>query len=307
MQERIDVAADQKMSTTNGLVTPRDSQPALAQRLAFKAFEIEEPADIYFFRPLGFMVARCAAALGITPSQLTGFSMLIGIAGGALLYDPRLGLPGFALLLIHSVFDSADGQLARLTSQVSEFGRVLDGVAGYVTHAAIYIAIVAGSIHMGHTSIIGWALLAAVANIIHAQMYDYHRHHYALIVLKGTIPRDDPTQIGPSSISWLYRSYLAIQSLLNFSHTVVEARIAERSATGIVHDDDRARYQACFRWPVLGWNFLGDNVRFCAIGVLAYLQRVDLFLAFVLVPMNLVFIALWFWQRNADRKFLATG
>lgn len=293
------------MSTSNGLVTPRDSQPVLAQRLAFKAFEIEEPADIYFFRPLGFLVARCAAAFGVTPTQLTSFSMLIGIAGGLLLCDPRLGLPGFALLVIHSVFDSADGQLARMTSQVTEFGRVLDGVAGYVTHAAIYISIVAGSVHRGNATIIGWAALAAIANSIHAQMYDYHRHHYASIVLKGVLPHDDPAKIGSSPISWLYRGYLAIQSSLNSSHAAVESLIAERSTAGLVGEDDRARYRTCFRWPVLGWNLLGDNVRFCAIGVLACFHRIDLFFAFVLVPMNLAWITLSYWQRSADRKYLA--
>ena len=50
--------------------------------------------------------------------------MLVGITGGALLYGERLGLLGFALLIIYSIFDSADGQLARLTARVTELGRV---------------------------------------------------------------------------------------------------------------------------------------------------------------------------------------
>ena len=54
-----------------------------------------------------------------------------------------------------------------------------------------------------------------------------------------------------------------------------------------------------------GWNLLGDNTRFYAIGVLVCLHRTELFFAFVLLPMNLAFIALWLWQRSADRKFLA--
>ena len=70
--------------------------------------------------------------------------MLIGIAGGALLYNERLGFLAFALLILYSILDSADGQLARMTGQVTELGRVLDGVGGYLTHAAIYIAIVGG-------------------------------------------------------------------------------------------------------------------------------------------------------------------
>src|SRR5205823_3146233 len=64
------------------------------------------------------------------------------------------------------------------------------------------------------------------------------------------------------------------------------------------------RYRDCFYWPMRGWNLLGDNTRFYAIGVLAWLHRLDLFFIFILVPMNLALIALWLWQRRADRRFL---
>ena len=67
----------------------------------------------------------------MTPIQLTLLGMLIGIAGGALLYGERLGFLAFALLIIYGIIDSADGQLARMTGQVTELGRVLDGVSGY--------------------------------------------------------------------------------------------------------------------------------------------------------------------------------
>jgi phosphatidylglycerophosphate synthase len=286
---------------------PRAGQPVFAQGLAFKAYEIEELADVYFFRPLGFIVARCAAALGVTPIQLTILSMLAGVSGGALLCGERFGLFGFALLIIYSVFDSADGQLARLTGRVTELGRVLDGVGGYVTHAAIYISIPAGLLQRGESSaIIIWAGLAAIANVAQAQMYEYHRHHYAIIVVRRLVPRDDPAKIASPWIRWLYRWYLAIQQMLNGLHVEVESVIAARSTAGAVREDDRARYRDCFYRPVRGWNLLGDNTRFYAIGVLICLHRIDLFFAFVLVPMNLALIALWFWQRSADRKFLAS-
>ena len=287
-------------------MTPPDGQSVLAQRLAFKAFEIEGPLDVYFFRPLGFVLARGAALLSITPIQLTILSIFIGIAGGGLLYREDLELLGFALLIIHSVFDSADGQLARLTDRVTELGRVLDGVSGYMTHAAIYISICTGVLLRGGSpSILVLAALAVIANILQAQMYEYHRHHYAAIVIKKFIPRDDPEKIGSSWMKELYRGYLAIQRQLNYLHVEVESLIATRSTAGSVREDDRIRYRECFRWPAQGWNLLSDNLRFAAIGVLACFDRIDLFFAFVLVPMNLALIALWFWQRQADRKFLA--
>jgi len=253
------------------------------------------------------MVARCAGALGVTPIQLTIFSMLFGIAGGALLYNEGLGLLGFALLIIYSVFDSADGQLARLTARVTELGRVLDGVGGYVTHAAIYISISAGLLQRGESAaIIILAALAAIANAVQAQMYDYHRHHYAMIVVKSFVPRDDPAKIPSARMRWLYRGYLAIQQMFNHLHLEVESLIAARATAGAVREDDRASYRDCFCRPMRGWNLLGDNIRFCAIGVLACLHRIDLFFAFILVPMNLALITLWFWQRSADHKFLAS-
>ncbi len=287
-------------------MTPSTDPAAPARGLAFQAREIEELADVYFFRPLGILVARPAAALGLTPIQLTLFSGLIGLLGGALLYDQRLGLLGFALLIIYGIFDSADGQLARLTNQSSELGRVLDGVVGYFVYAAIYLAIAFGVTERGgRDTIFVWMFLALFANVVQAQMYDYHRHHYVLIVVRGRFVRDDPAKISSPLIRWIYDRYLSVQSALNGLHVEVETAIAARATDGVVREEDRARYRECFYWPVRGWNLLGDNTRFYAIGILAWFHRLDLFFAFLVLPMSAALIALWLWQRQADRKFLA--
>ena len=292
------------LSTSNGLVTPQAGHSVPPPDLAFKAYEIEELVDVYFFRRLGFLVARLAAALRLTPAHVTVFGALVGIAGGALLYDQRLGLYAFALLILHGIIDSADGQLARMTGQVTELGRVLDGVAGYLTHASIYVAIATGVMQGGGSgAILLWMVLAGIANAIQAQMYEYHRDNYATIAVKGAAPRD-PTQITKGLLKSLYAGYLATARMLNGLHTEVESRVAARSTEGVVREDDRARYRKCFYWPMRGWNLLGDNMRRYAIGILVCLDRLDLFFVFVLLPMNVVLIALLFWQRSADRKFL---
>jgi hypothetical protein len=149
-----------------------------------------------------------------------------------------------------------------------------------------------------------WAVLAVISNIIQAQMYEYHRDHYAMVVVKRRIPRDDPAKITLPWMSSLYGVYLAIQRPLNALHMQVEAAINARATNGIVSEEDQARYRDCFRSPTHGWNLLGDNTRFFAIGLLVFLHRIDLFFAFILIPMNLVLLVLWFWQRYADHKFL---
>jgi CDP-alcohol phosphatidyltransferase-like enzyme len=286
-------------------VTPRDGQSVLAQGLAFKAFEIEELADVYFFRPVGSIIARGARAFGMTPTHLTVLGTLVGVTGGSLLYDERLGVFAFALLILYGIIDSADGQLARLTGQVTELGRVLDGVGGYVTHGAIYLAIAAGAIHRGgSSSILIWMLLAGMANALQAQMYDYHRTAYITVVAEGHAPDNHPAKV-PWWLRGLLRGYLVTQRWLIGLHAQVEAALAARSVAGNVREDDRTRYRECFYGPVRGWNLLGDNTRFYTIGVLVCLHRIDLFFAFILVPMNLALITLWLWQRSADRRFLA--
>jgi phosphatidylglycerophosphate synthase len=268
--------------------------------------EIAELADVYFFYPLGSLYARMAAVLRMTPTQVTVLGALVGVAGGAMLYDERLGLWAFAVLILHGIIDSADGQLARLTGQVTELGKVLDGGAGYVTHAAIFMAIAAGLLHRGGSAIILlWMVLAGIVTVAHAQMYEYHRTVYSCVVGEGRVPRQEPARVTP----WLrafYRGYLFMQRWLIGLHAEAEAALSRRSIAGLVSDEDRISYRAHFYAPVRGWNFLGDNTRFSAIGLLACFHRIDLFFAFVLLPMNLAFVALWLWQRRADQRFLSS-
>jgi phosphatidylglycerophosphate synthase len=280
-------------------------KPPRVDALAFKAYEIEELADVYFFRPLGLLVARAARRAGLTPTQVTIGCGAVGIVGGALLYDTRLGLLAFALLIMHGIVDSADGQLARLTGQVSELGRILDGLAGYVTYAVAYVALIAGIVSRGGSpSIAAWAVLAACANAVQAQMYDYHRTSYATIAIKGMAPRDTSASVQTAWARGLLRGYERAQRWLAGLHPDVEASVTARSANGRVDESDRARYRACFYWPVRGWNLLGDNTRFYAIGVLAWFDHLDWFFAFILLPMNAALAALWLWQRRADLRFL---
>jgi phosphatidylglycerophosphate synthase len=288
-------------------VTPRNGHSILAKDLAFKSVEIEELADVYFFRPLGSLIARAGRATGITPSGLTITGALIGMAAGVLLYDERLGLVAFALLILHSIVDSADGQLARMTGQVTELGRVLDAAGGYVTHVAIFLAIGANLLHRGWSaSILVWMLLAGIATAIHAQMYVYYRDSYIAAVTNGLAAGAPSTTNVPPQIGWLVRAYLGMQRRFVGLHGKLETALAARSDAGRIREADRARYREIFYPLVRGWNFLGDNTRFFAVGVLVCLHRIDLFFAFVLVPMNLAFVLLWLWQRSADRRFLAS-
>ena len=91
------VATRSNLSTSNGLVMPPAGQPVLAQGLAFYALEIEELADVYFFRPLRFVAARLAAALRATPTQVTILSTVRRSGGWPLALQPTLRASGFCV------------------------------------------------------------------------------------------------------------------------------------------------------------------------------------------------------------------
>jgi phosphatidylglycerophosphate synthase len=286
-------------------VSFRDGQSPFIRSLAFKAVEIEELTDVFFFRPCGWVIASGARALRMTPTHLSVARSLTGIVGGALLFDQHAGLSAFLLIIFSEIIDSSDGQLARMTGNFSELGRVLDGVGDYIAHAAVYIGIAAGMIHRGESpSILIWMLLAGIANAVQSQMYDYHRSAYVTVVREGRASAHDSGRV-PSWVRWLYAGYLATQRWLVGEHAKVEAALAARSDGGRVREEDQQRYRECFYRPVRGWNILGSNTGLYALGILMWLGRVDLFFVFMLLPMNLALIALWFWQRSADRKFLA--
>jgi phosphatidylglycerophosphate synthase len=282
-------------------------QPALPPGHAGKAADIEELTDRYFTRPVGSLIASAAAVLRMTPTQVTILGAIAGVAGGACLYDERLGWLAFALLFLHAILDSADGQLARRTGQVSELGRVLDGVGGYVTHIAMYLAVAAGHIERGgSTSILFWMLAAGLSTIAHAQVYDYYRTAYSSVVKEGRVRQNETAQVS----GWLaapYQAYSAMQRLLVGSHEDVVAALGARSSGAMIGEEERQRYRKSFRPLVRGWNLMGDNMRRYVVGLLVCIQRIDLLFAFIVIPLNLVFIAMRIRQARADRRFLAAA
>ena len=284
-------------------------QSKIKEALAFKAYEIEEVADRFFFRPAGGLFAWAGYYLGMSPNQVTVVGMVVGIASGVMFYWPRLGLWAFAGLILHSILDSADGQLARITKKYSVEGRILDGMGGYFTHISMYLAISCGLYHRGWP---GWIFLpmalAGICNAAHAGMYDYFRNQYIRYGIKGELPKveklDTTTKWG-KFLSFVLGDYENNQRRIARSHAEVQDELARRfAAAGRLSPEAQESYRRRNYWMVRGWNFLGDNTRFYAVGLFAFLGRLEWFFAFNLVVMNLALLVLLLLQAGVDRRYL---
>lgn len=108
-----------------------------------KAFE--GPVDALINWRFSMRITRVLArrSLAITPNQVTIFAILIGL--GAALLASRGGYAAIAvagvLLEANSIFDSVDGELARLRFQYSKLGQWLDNLADEVVDNAFVVGV----------------------------------------------------------------------------------------------------------------------------------------------------------------------
>lgn len=151
--------------------------------------DTEETIDLYFYRPIGYWWALLFQKLGIHPNVVTIFSIFLGVASGVFFYysDLKLNIIGMLLLVWANSYDSADGQLARMTGKKTQWGRMLDGFAGDLWFISIYFFICLRlSPEWGY-----WIwILAAVAGIIchskQSSLADYYRNIHLFFLMGKT-------------------------------------------------------------------------------------------------------------------------
>lgn len=117
----------------------------------YKSNDTEEWLDKVLTRPIGYQWALFFKYLHVHPNIVTVLSMIIGagsaffFAHGSFRTEGKAGLLynliAVLLLAWANFYDSADGQLARLTGQKTRLGRILDGAAGDVWFIPIYVAL----------------------------------------------------------------------------------------------------------------------------------------------------------------------
>lgn len=108
-----------------------------------KSRDTEETLDIWFNRPIGYLWTLFFMKLNVHPNVVTILSIILGMAAGYMFYFPDMPhtVCGILLLMWANFYDSADGQLARLTGKKTRWGRMLDGFAGDIWFFCIYLAI----------------------------------------------------------------------------------------------------------------------------------------------------------------------
>src|SRR5207253_10217638 len=143
-------------------------EPSTPPEATYKAPEVEGILDLYFYRRIGFWLARLFAWLKVTPAGVSLFGALCGVIAGHLYFYRNLStnIIGMALHVFANALDNADGQLARLTQRESREGRVIASVADHLIFLSIYLHL-ALRCSIEDASPLVW-LLAVTAGTSHA-------------------------------------------------------------------------------------------------------------------------------------------
>lgn len=147
---------------------------------SLKNIDVEEPLDVYFYRPMAFIVVKSFYSLPLTPNQYSLMALISGIIASVYFYQGTQTsfLWGAFYFLLFAIFDCCDGMQARLKKNGSEFGRMIDGLVDYAVNAAVYIGLAIGSSKAyqlpGFLQVWGLVIIAGLSKAFHSIVYDHY-------------------------------------------------------------------------------------------------------------------------------------
>ena len=289
----------------------------------YKAVDVEETIDIYFYRPIGYVIARGCQALGITPNAVTVVSIFIGMYGGHLLYyrDVPTNLLGILLWVIADTLDSVDGQLARMTNHKSKIGRILDGLGGNLMFVSIYLHLFA---RMVNTYDLGWPWLLALvlaggaSHSLQSSLADYYRNAYLKFVVDPTkselegadeVRREyEATRFAEHPVKKflmrVYLNYTVQQESLSRNFQRLRKLVAARygsSIPGWFSDEYRSRNKPLMKYYAI----LTTNTRMIVMSAAVLVDVVPVYFAAEVIVINLIMIATTVRQERFSAELTA--
>ncbi len=283
-------------------------------KASLKNIEIENPLDLILLRPLAFFLVKLFYKTSITPNEISFLSIFTGILSGIFLsFGTRQSFViGGILMILAAVIDCCDGMIARLKNNGTKTGRIIDGVADYITTVAIYIGFLTGLLKLTESGIIELPahpavliVLCGIFTIIHAVTTDGIRNKYEFNVYHKSL--DPELQIKEfkaeleriNNLKTLKGHYLdKIVIVLYLGYTRLQ--LNPRSKKPVKYDADAyAKYN---RIPVFLWNLIGISEHIVIFALSLILFKPIIFFHFTLIYANIWMVMMFIVQFMINRK-----
>jgi len=157
-----------------------------------RGWEKQFPVTAYLIRPLSFLLTFLILPVTHQPTRVVWAGLVVGLSGCAMLVAlPELGpWPGLALVALFSTLDAVDGNMARVTRQVSRYGALLDGLVGMIIESSYCFCLGLGLLRAtlaargtleagdlaaplaGAVIIIGWLFGSTISDAYMSKLYE---------------------------------------------------------------------------------------------------------------------------------------
>lgn len=290
------------------MAAPVAQAPSL--EASYKARQTEGVLDLYFYRRVGFQLAKFFGRIGMSPVGVTLCGGVFGVLAGHLYFYRNFGLNllGIILQITANVFDNADGQLARLQNRESRTGRILDGVVDYAVWLSVYLHLALRHVAGGGTEAI-WlvAVLAMASHATQSAAADYARHayfHFAKnrreLESSAQLRAESPSGFWAKLFLALYVNMVRRQEKLSPALT----RLRDQVGSDFPHeipDRLRSRYDDCAQPTLKWWRLFMANTRMAFLFVLLLIGQPLWFFWIEITAFNgLLVYLLWRQQRMAN-------
>ncbi len=280
-------------------------------KTSLKMHEVEEFFDLFFYRPLAFLLVKIIYRTNITPNELTVTAIIVGIVAGFFYAEgsPAYIAYGAALFLLHNIIDCSDGQLARLKKNGTHAGRIIDGLADYISTGAVFIGLGIGYPDRHYHLAIWWLLIvmAGLSNLIHSALVDYYITRFLDYVLqrKSTFEEDfdsfkeEYRVIKDQKSKWLDRLIISAY----FKYNAIQNKLTAKKEGEKLFKAAPQDYYERNRIAIKCWGLIGPTTQVTVLIVCSFINRFDIFFWIIIGGFNAMAAVLWLIQRNIDSTF----
>ncbi len=276
-------------------------------QLSLKSSASDELLNTHLIRPLAWLFVRPLLRTPLRPEWIVVFN--IALATGAALFFLRGSASANALagvlILAKTLFDGVDGQLARAKGMVTRLGRFLDSLGDFYTNLLIFLAIGIAAARASGDATPFWLWLACFwVMTLQCSYFNYYLVAHLTVagrdpasrIDEGIRPEDERE---PRAVRALQKLYLWTYG---WQDSLIAALDGWLGAKGLLGEDRRTWYTEAVALRIS--SFLGLGTLLTPLGLLALLDRLDLFLLFIFGVCNLILLASIAYRARLARRLL---
>jgi phosphatidylglycerophosphate synthase len=279
---------------------------------SLKMAEVEESIDLFFYRPLAFLLVKSVYNTRITPDHITLAAIIMGLTGG-FFYSFGQQLTCFIGAFFYIMFvilDCSDGQLARLKKNGTSIGRLLDGIADYIVVISIYIGIAIGySNKEGQpSSMFDLLIISGISIIIQEVLVDFYRTRFLDIVMKrkNTFEegireyRSEYIRLKKIKGKWFEKNLIHIYLI----YSKLQRNLTFRKSKIKFPDVSPEEYYNKNKVLIRFWIFMGPSAMRTTLILCSLFSRFDIYFWITIVLFNTLAAVIWIIQRYVDKSYL---